>query len=221
MIIDISWPITPNITTYKDGAKPELTEVCTFEQHAARSSRLTMGLHTGTHIDAPSHFLESGKTVEHIALKSCMGACQVIDLTEYTGAITAEILAQFTLTQPRVLLKTRNSVDPVSGAFNREFVYLSHDAAQHLAQQRVRESQQPLVLVGIDALGIERNQPNHETHTILFDHDIVILEGLRLAHVKPGEYELIALPIALVGPEAAPVRAILRSSGTLRNEHNF
>jgi len=86
--------------------------------------------------------------------------------------------------------------------FNQNFIYLDSGAAQYLSSKN-------LSVVGIDSLGIERNQPNHETHKILFEHNILIIEGLRLAHVAPAIYELVCLPLNIVGSDGAPARAIL------------
>ncbi len=101
-----------------------------------------------------------------------------------------------------ILFRTKNSDLAPTAAFDYEFVYLREDAARYLVNKRVRA-------VGIDYLGIERNQPAHETHTALLSADIPIIEGLRLAEVAEGHYQLVCLPLAIVGLEASPARAIL------------
>lgn len=202
-VIDISWPITDDMVTYKDGEKPEITVSADVRTDGVMHSRLRAGLHTGTHIDAPAHFIENGSRVADVPLDACVGYCQVLDLTACEEVITVEDLFPLSITAPRVLLKTRNSNEPATGQFDRNFVYLSAEAAEYLALLGT------VRLVGIDALGIERTQPGHETHTALFEAGIVVLEGLRLGQVFAGEYMLSALPLSIPNAEASFVRAVL------------
>lgn len=202
-IIDISWPISNQMTTYKNKQDVLISATRTWESHHSRESILSCGIHTGTHVDAPSHFLEQGKTIDQINLNQLIGVCQVFDLTHIPDRITALDLQQLDFTNcQRALFKTKNSLEPAIGLFNPHFVYLDQSAASYLATKK-------LLAVGVDGLGIERNQPQHETHKILFEQDILIIEGLRLGHVTPGFYELICLPLALVGTDGALARAIL------------
>ena len=201
--IDISWPISAAMTSYKD-AKP--ITVTTHKEVAidgVTDSSLSCNLHVGTHIDAPIHFIPGGATVEQLSLEQMNGACRVLDLTHVSEAVTAADLKRYQVEQgERILLKTRNSLLDADAPFDYDFVYLAADGAQHLAECGS-------ALVGIDALGIERRQPDHRTHTFLFQANSIILEGLRLAHVAAGRYTLILLPLALRGLEAAPARALL------------
>jgi len=205
-IIDISWPISDTMTTYKDKNDVALSWVKTFENDKVRESALCMGLHTGTHIDAPSHFLQNGRTIEWTTLDYLIDDCQVIDMTGVEGAITAEHLQDISITAAIILFKTRNSFLHNNAPFDAQFVYLDAGAAAYLTA-----TYPMLKTIGIDYLGIERNQPAHCTHTTLFENGIVIVEGLRLLHVEPGIYQFICLPLAIQECEAAPARAILIS----------
>jgi len=202
-IIDISWPISPDMTSYKDRHVVSIEPTKTFDADGAREAKLTLGSHTGTHIDSPSHFLARGDTVDRIPLEQLVGPCIVIDMTEIDGAITADDLDDYEIEEGDiVLLKTKNSRCNPTEPFDTNFVYLDHSGAQYLAERGV-------AAVGIDYLGIERDQPGHETHKTLMLADIAIIEGLRLAHAHEGEYILFCLPLALPGFDAAPARAIL------------
>lgn len=199
-IYDISWPLFNGMTTYKDKGTFKRDESKTWEKDRSRESIITMGSHIGTHIDAPAHFLEKGKTVDQIDLTKLMGPCKVIDLTS-VNVITAKDLKKHDLAA-RVLLKTKNSNHATNEKFDKDFVYIDATAAQYLVENGV-------ICVGIDYLGIETKQPNHETHEQLLKNETVIIEGLRLKDIKPGNYFLSCLSLPLVGSDAAPARAVL------------
>lgn len=201
-IYDISIPISRDMTVYKnkEEKRPVLTVMQDYSSGHSFESRIEMDLHTGTHLDAPLHMLENGATVDKLDLSRVITSCKVIDLAEVEDKITGNTLAGQNISAGDfVLFKTRNSFHE---GFDFEFVYLDKTGAEFLAEAEVAG-------VGIDALGIERNQPEHETHTILFANGIVILEGLKLKDVPAGEYLLYAAPLNIVGAEAAPVRAVL------------
>lgn len=202
-IIDISWPITQQMTAYKDRSVVKIQPTKTFAQDQAREALITLGTHTGTHVDAPAHFIDNGKTVDQLSLEKLMGKCRVLDLQNVQGGITRENLMQHTIVPGEIiLLKTSNSLLADTQLFDPEFVYLAHSGAQYLVESQA-------CAVGIDYLGIERNQPAHETHIELLNHDMPIIEGLRLALVDAGIYKLICLPLNMPGLEAAPARALL------------
>lgn len=202
-IIDISWPITEAMTAYKDKKVVEFTKVKEFERDCARESAVRIGSHTGTHVDAPSHFMENGDSIDAIPLDHLIGRARVIDLSHIESTITSGDLEVFSFEPGEiVLIKTRNSELGAQVPFDAAFVYLDHSAAMVLANNNVRA-------VGIDYLGIERAQPGHETHLALMQFRIPIVEGLRLKGVEAGFYQFICLPLAIVGLEAACARAIL------------
>jgi arylformamidase len=202
-IIDISWPISEAITAYKDRKVVSIIQTKQFEQDGVREAVVTLGTHTGTHVDAPAHFLAAGKTIDQLALPHVVGACRVLDMTDCIDELTVADFERYNI-QPgeRLLCKTKNSILAANAPFNQHFVYLGAAASEYLAAKGV-------LAVGVDYLGIERQQPGHDTHKALFNADITIIEGLRLVDVLPGNYFLICLPLLMDSLDAAPARAIL------------
>ncbi len=204
-IIDISWPISTVMTAYKDKSVVDVQEVKNFAVDGARETTVRLSCHSGTHIDAPSHFLKNGKTIDQLQLQNVIGACVVFDITDCSEGITRDFLLKYDdIIQEGsiVLFKTSNSDLSATDTFNTQFIYLQASGALYLAEKKIKA-------IGIDYLGVERNQPGHPTHKALMNADITVIEGLRLGHVKPGSYFFIALPLYFVGLEAAPARAIL------------
>jgi len=202
-IIDISWPISPAMTAYKDRSVVAFTPTKTFEKDHAREATVIIGTHSGTHVDAPAHFLEHGHTIDQMKLDALIGPCKVLDLSDISEKVTAHDLQRFDIKKhDRILLKTKNSSLDSQARFDASFIFLEKSGAEYLASLDI-------AAVGIDYLGIERGQADHATHEILMHKNIPIIEGLRLGHVEPGEYTLCCLPLALQGLEAAPARAVL------------
>ncbi len=202
IIHDISMNIHPKMTVYKnrDGKRPILTQSAVFEKDGVNETNLTMNLHTGTHIDFPLHTMNRGKDSNHHELKTFLGMAKVFDLSFVNDHITLNDIQSFDIEENDfVLFKTKNSEVE---AFDFNFIYLDLSAAQYLKERKIRG-------VGIDALGIERNQPNHPTHDVLLGNNIIILEGLRLKGIEAKRYEFICLPLKIDDVEALPVRAIL------------
>lgn len=205
-IFDISWPISPATTGYKDKHAVKFDMVRTIEKDNVRDSIVEISSHTGTHVDAPAHFLKDGKTIDQIHLDRLIGPCKVLSLTLVGEEITADDLMKYEIEEGDILLlKTNNSAQSPIDKFNYNYVYLGESGAQYLAKKRIKA-------VGIDYLSIERSHPDHPTHMMLFHHDVLIIEGLRLAHVQAGEYFFVCLPLYSIGLEAAPARAILIQS---------
>lgn len=203
--IDISWPITETMTTYKDAKNMGIKLTKNFDTDGMRECCLSLGTHLGTHIDAPSHFIKNGPTLDKIELEYTMGECKVLDFTDIEDKITEEHLSMYDIEyEDIILLKTKNSFLKPDAPFNKNFVYLDESGARYLADIGIR-------CVGIDYLGIERDQKDHATHITLMLADVVIIEGLRLAHVEQDLYSLVCLPLALQGTDGAPARAILFS----------
>jgi arylformamidase len=169
---------------------------------------LSFGSHTGTHIDAPAHLLDGGLSVDKIPLDLLIGPCLVVDLTAHDDQIDAGLLKKLPLKgAPRLLFRTRNSELWKQPGFVEEFAALTPEAASWLVELGVQ-------LVGIDYLSVERSQSQGRVHRVLFEAGIIILEGLNLAGVERGEYELICLPLKLSGGDGAPCRAVLRGRPT-------
>jgi len=164
-----------------------------------------MSCHTGTHVDAPDHFLNNGITVEHLSLDVLVGRAYVLYLPDVT-TITASVLMQAEIPPRtrRLLFKTRNSQLWANGKleFQTDFVGLSVDAAELLVDRNVK-------LVGIDYLSIAPYKMSSPVHSILLAAGVVVIEGLDLSKVSQGRYTLHCLPLKLGGVEGAPTRAIL------------
>jgi arylformamidase len=168
-------------------------------------TKLCLGSHSGTHIDAPKHFYQNGQTIDQLSLADLSGVARVIDVG-LAKSITAEILARHHIKKgERLLLKTANSRLPLD-KFYENYVYLEEEAAAYLVERSIK-------LVGIDYLSIGKFKSESQVHQLLLGAEVVIVEGLRLAQVKPGTYLLICLPLKLVGIDGAPARAILIKKG--------
>lgn len=201
-IIDISMPITHDMPVYKgkEEKRPNLTVQSDFTTGTAYESRIDMNMHTGTHLDRSQHMIPNGTLIESLDLSKVVTECKVLDFTKVEDKITAEDLKTKNIEEGDfILLKTKNSyLDILEG----DFIFLDRSGAQYLKDIKVKGA-------GTDGLGIERSQPDHETHKTLLEIDSVIIEGLRLKDVDEGKYFLFAAPIYIVGAEAAPLRAIL------------
>ena len=201
-IFDISMPISYRMPVYKgrESKRPIISIDSDFDSGSTFETRLELNLHTGTHLDTPKHMIPDGYTLEELKLANVVTECKVFDLTSVKDKITEKDLAGPDIKEGDfILLKTRNSFEDI---LESDFIYVSSDGADYLARLKIKG-------VGIDSLGIERNQPYHETHISLFNANIMILEGLMLRNVEEGEYLLHAAPILIPGAEAAPVRAYL------------
>jgi len=175
-----------------------------MEQGAeANLTRFAAGVHVGTHIDAPLHFLADGAPVDAIPLEQLIGPAEVISLT-HVNAITAEVLTQAAIPADaqRLLFKTRNASLWREPAFRRDYVAITPDGAEWLVTHGVR-------VVGIDYLSVAPFEDPVPTHRILLSAGVVLIEGLYLNEVPPGRYTLYCLPLRLQGAEGAPARAIL------------
>lgn len=219
IIHDISITVEPGMTVYKDRLekKPKLIKTRDFNKSAVYETRLEMDLHTGTHIDMPLHIIPSGYTSDYWDIKNCFTRCIVLDFTALDAdRITAENLEQKKLFLQQdqhhswqgktVLLKTNNSF--ISG-FDFNFVYLAESGALYLTESQIKG-------VGIDALGIERDQPGHITHRALLGSGIWIVEGLRLDQVVEGDYILALMPLKIGAVEALPARAMLLAADCMK-----
>lgn len=204
-IIDISWPISKVTTGYKDRNVVDFHEVKNFNADGVRETTIELSSHTGTHVDAPSHFLKEGKTIDQLSLDRIIGNCIVLDMTVCSERVTRDCLVEYDdIIQEGsiVLLRTTNSDVSPTNKFNPHFIYLEVSGAAYLAEKKVKA-------VGVDYLGVEHSQPGHPTHETLMNADITIVEGLRLGHVQPGAYFFVCLPLYTIGLEAAPARAVL------------
>lgn len=208
-IYDISLPISPNLVTWPGQQKVELERVSRIEDGAnSNGSLLTMHVHTGTHVDAPVHFLQGESGVETLPLEILTGPAQVVEFPPDVREINSEALAYAGLRPgvERVLLKTRNSEywNNPADEFKPEFVAITADGAEFLVWQGVK-------LVGVDYLSVAPFKRSREPHEIFLKHNTVLVEGLDLRAAAPGMYQFICLPLKLVGSDGAPARAMLIS----------
>ena len=206
-IFDISVPVSAGMPVWPGDPQVVLERYRTISAgNFSNDSKLACSVHTGTHVDAPAHFIENGKTVENLSLNSLIGPAVVANLPE-ADIITPDMLDALALSPQttRLLLKTRNSAlwaDP-HHHFHQDFVALSTQAAQWIIRKGID-------LVGIDYLSIQLFKDAEPlTHRTLLDEGIIIVEGLNLKDVAPGIYQLICLPIKLSGSDGAPTRAVL------------
>lgn len=171
------------------------------------NARLECDTHIGTHVDAPFHYLENGASVEEMSLEILIGPATVAYLPE-VNAIAASDLVNLALplNTTRLLLRTRNSELWAAEMmeFKTDYVALTPDGAEWIVNQGVQ-------LVGVDYLSVGGYEDGVITHRILLEAGVVVLEGLDLSEANPGEYELICLPMKLVGADGAPARAVLVS----------
>jgi len=203
---DITLTITPQSIVWP-GDPPVIMERTSSIASGDNSnvSHIKMSCHTGTHVDAPDHFLNNGKTVEALSLDLLVGRAYVLHLPD-VNLITASVLMQADIPPRtrRLLFKTRNSEywEKGSSEFHTDFVGLSVDAAELLVDRNVK-------LVGIDYLSIAPYKMGTPVHTILLNAGVVVIEGLDLSQVSQGRYTLHCLPLKLGGADGAPTRAIL------------
>lgn len=195
-LLDISVPIRSGMFVYPRNPGVHIERVSSIPRgDVANLSRLDFGVHSGTHVDAPLHFIDGAPGAEALPLDALMGPCHVVDATGLEGDIDQpEIPAG----AERVLFKTRNSELWDRNTFSEDFVRLTVDAARGLVGRGVR-------LVGVDYLSVG----GPDTHRALLGAGVVILEGLDLREVEPGRYRLLCLPLLIPGSDGAPARALL------------
>lgn len=209
-IHDISVTITESTPIYKgDPGVAISTFKAIAEGDTANASQIAMGLHTGTHVDAPNHFIDGTKRVHELDPYKLIGPCRVIDIDKEIIAVEAEHVGDLSGVE-RVLFKTRNSEfwsTPEDG-FRSDFTFITPGCANMLVDNGV-------VLVGIDYLSIEKSgSPGRPVHTTLLKNEIVILEGIDLRGIEPGDYDLICAPLKYDGAtgDGAPARTFLIES---------
>lgn len=180
----------------------------------ANVSRITLCSHSGTHLDPPRHFSDKGASVDQIPLELLIGRALVVEIPGVT-LIGPEQLKRLRLRGvQRLLLKTDNSGLWKEDGFRNDFAALSLEGAKFLVEIGIK-------LIGIDYLSVESAEGNGEVHRLLLDSGVLILEGITLADVAPGEYELICLPLKIKNGDGAPVRAILRGGEEWSGEPRF
>ena len=201
---DLSLNLSPDTVRWVTAPPFELSERRRMQKgDENNSSGLNMSVHSGTHIDAPFHFVEDGATIDELPLEIFIGPA-LVHAVEAEKYITAEHVAEIGLQgETRVLFKTRNSQLLHEREYNPNFVAFSVEAARALADKGVQ-------LVGLDYLSVAHADEQIPVHRAFLDRGVVLLEGIDLSAVEPGRYELMCFPILLQGGDGAPCRAVLR-----------
>ncbi len=202
---DVSVPVSTGLPVYEGDPGVQIELVAAMARGGIADVRsLSMGVHTGTHMDAPAHFIPGGASIDALDLSICIGPAQVVDLGNSDQALIqrADLEARLAPGVERLLLRTPNSALWRQPGFKPGFVALDESAAALLVERGVR-------LAGIDYLSIAPSGAPAPVHRILLRAGIAILEGLDLSGVPEGRFTLVCLPLRLAGAEAAPARAIL------------
>lgn len=204
-LLDVSVPLGPGLPAYPGNPPFEFQPIKRIADGGSSNvSRLVMGTHSGTHVDAPKHFLDDGIGVDELPLDLLIGRTRVIEVPK-RGPITADDLAGAGLREDiRVLLKTPNSSLWNSPAFHQDFTHLGAGGALYLVEQGVK-------VVGIDYLSIEQfKSAGAPAHRTLLSNGIIIIEGLNLSDAEAGMYEMYCLPLRITGGDGAPARVVLK-----------
>jgi arylformamidase len=206
MIYDISVPITDTMPVWPGDPAVQLlrkSHASKDHSHIVTLTDIRMGSHTGTHVDAPLHMITGGRKLDEFTLDTLVGKATVLQIPGVKSIGRTDLEGFSWDGVERVLFKTDNSRHWQDGKFYEDFVYLQPDGAEFLVERRVR-------LVGIDYLSIDKfNADSHPTHMVLLTKNILVLEGLNLNNISPGEYMLYALPLNLQNVEGGPARVIL------------
>ncbi|RSK29774.1 cyclase family protein [Hymenobacter metallilatus] len=202
--LDFTTTISDGMAYWPDNAPVRIRKTLSMAHGAAANvTEMSLSVHTGTHVDAPLHFLRDGADVTRLPLETLMGPALVVDIQDEHFITKPEIEHLPLRPGSRVLFKTRNSRREWSTRpFDPDFVRVRADAAEWLRDQGV-------VCVGVDYLSVGPA----DTHHILLEAGISIIEGLALQHAEPGEYELLCLPLKIAGADGAPARVIARFIG--------
>lgn len=204
-LLDVSVPLAPGLHTYPGNPDFELQPLKRIaEGGSSNVSRLVMGTHTGTHVDAPKHFIDDGPGVDALRLDLLLGRARVVEITKRGGIGPAELSEAGLREDLRILLKTSNSALWNSEGFHTDYTHLTEEGARYLVDQGVK-------VVGIDYLSVEQfKKPGAPAHRALLAQGVVIIEGLNLSEAEPGMYEMYCLPLRISGADGAPARVILK-----------
>jgi arylformamidase len=203
---DVTAPLHTGMVHWPDNPPVSIERMLDISKgDNANVSAMSMGSHTGTHMDAPVHFLNDGIGLDRMDLDATIGKARVIKIDDKEAIRPEAIRDESFHPGDRIIFRTRNSEEEWwSQSFKEDFVYLSHEAAQLLVERQVRT-------VGVDYLSVGGyKRDGAETHRALLGAGVWIIEGLSLHGIEPGDYELICLPLLVTGADGAPARALLR-----------
>jgi arylformamidase len=204
-IYDVTLPLAEDMIIYPGDppVKIERKSIISKNEATSNLSHYSFGSHSGTHVDPPIHFIENGVTVDKLPLELLMGRARVVEVT--APRIDESALEEFDFTaDARVLFKTRNSYLLHGKNFVEDYVYIAPDAARSLVSHGIK-------VVGIDYLSVDKfGDESYETHRTLLGAGTVVIEGLDLREIEPGDYEMICLPLKVKDGDGAPARVVLR-----------
>jgi len=204
-IYDVTLAISKDLVVYPGDPPIKIERRCIIGRNDSKTNltRLSFGSHTGTHVDSPLHFIEDGIGVDRLPLDLLLGRAKVVEVT--SPCIDEEALSEFDFTADvRVIFKTRNSYLWGQKQFSKEFVYITPGAALALIDSGIK-------LVGIDYLSVEKfGSEDFATHLTLLAGGVIIVEGLDLREIEPGDYEMFCLPLKVKDCDGAPARVVLR-----------
>ena len=205
-LYDISLDIHAAMHVYPGDPKFHSSNVKSIENgDLFECSRISLSNHTGTHVDAPSHFVKGGMTITDIPVEVMNGRVRVVEISDTEKVDVSELQQLVRMDDFRILFKTKNSLVWNSHKhFYKDHVYLTPEAARYLSENGIK-------LVGFDYLSVDRHgDDSYPAHRALLENQVVIVEGLNLSEVEQGEYDFICLPLRLKGLDAAPARALLK-----------
>lgn len=203
-IFDVTVPIRENMPIYEGDPPVSISAVRSLETDGVNLTVISLCGHTGTHVDAPNHFIDGSKRIDELDLDKLVGPCVVVEVDESVTEILPEHLPDINSIE-RLIFKTKNSAFWASDEFRSDFAYLSLEAARQIAAANIK-------LVGIDYLSIEKaGAAGYPVHVTLLEKEIIILEGLDLREVSGGEYDIACLPLKYEGGlgDGSPARTIL------------
>lgn len=206
--MDISAPLHNGMAHWPDNPPVVIERMLDVDRgDSANVSKMSLGVHTGTHVDAPVHFIRGGHGVHMAPFSALIGPARVIEIADSHSITVAELQQHDLQPGERILFKTLNSTRCwQTDEFVEDFVFVSQEAARYLARQRVQT-------VGVDYLSVGGyTEDGPETHQALLSAGIWVIEGLILADIRPGIYELTCLPLKIVDSDGAPARAVLRKT---------
>jgi arylformamidase len=205
-IHDVTVPLSKDLVVYPGDPHVKINRRTKVNDHDEKYnlSRYSFSSHAGTHVDPPFHLIEDGLTVDKLPLELLMGRARVVEVT--APVIDETVLEEFDFTaNSRVLFKTRNSYLWSQKTFNKDYVYITPGAARSLVNNGIK-------VVGIDYLSVDKFEAEPETHRTLLSAGAIIIEGLDLREVEPGDYEMICLPLKVKDGDGAPARVVLRQN---------
>jgi len=206
-LIDVTVPLDSNLPTYPGNTPFSVETIRRISTgDSSNLSTLHLSAHTGTHVDAPRHFLESGAGAEALALELLIGRVRVVEVTSRKGIGPGELSTSDFSEDLRVFIKTHNSRLWGSPTFHTDYVGMTEAGARFLVDRGVK-------VLGVDYLSVEVfKTPGAPAHHILLGGGTIVIEGLNLRDVEPGIYEMMCLPLPIVGGDGAPARVVLRKS---------